>query len=68
MATCWQAMSLLAKEKLYLDCCASFNTEGEASPLSDDEFEAVRSCSCRLLQAFAVLCAVLSNTASVESP
>lgn len=38
-----KAMSLLAKEKLYLDCCASFNTEGEASPLSDDEFEALKT-------------------------
>jgi len=35
-------MSLLAKEKLYLDCCASYNVEGKGK-ISDDDFETLKT-------------------------
>jgi len=37
-----QAMNLLQKEQLYLDCCASWNVE-KKQLISDDEFEDLKS-------------------------
>lgn len=38
-----EKLSLAQKEALYLDCCAGFNVASEKSPVSDNEYEQLKS-------------------------